>query len=77
METNTYVIGQTIYIDGHEMLVTAVRLDTGVAGATAMVWLSDPILYEKEKMERQSKEQLVQSQRVACETVTRVMNDQS
>ena len=75
-ETNTYQIGQTVYMEGHELVVTATRLDRGAGGATAMIWLSDPILHEKEKMDRDDKERLVTTQRVALETVTKVMNDE-
>lgn len=75
LETNSFIIGQTVYIDGHEMTVTQMRVDHGVGGVTGLIWLSDPILYEKDKMDREAKEALVHSQKTALDTVTRVMND--
>jgi len=69
-------IGQTIYVEGHEMVITAMRLDRGVTGDTALVWLSDPILYQKDLMDRQAKEQLVHTHRIALETVTKAMGDE-
>lgn len=57
------------------MLVTVMRVDQGVTGTTGVVWLSDPMLYLKDKMEREAKEKLIHTQTTALETVTKVMND--
>lgn len=70
-------LGETVYLEGREMVVTQVRLDVTVHGSTGWIVLSDPILYQKEKMERDEKEKLVETQRIALESVTRVMGQES
>lgn len=63
-------IGEIIYLDGVELMVTSIRLDRTVQGSTAMILLSDPILYTKEKMDRDAREELVRKQTEMTKVVT-------
>jgi hypothetical protein len=76
MELNksTPKVGETVYIEGREMIITQVRLDVTVAGSTGMIILSDPILYTKEKIEREEKVKSIVGQLEMQKVVIKAMD---
>jgi methionine synthase II (cobalamin-independent) len=64
-------VGETIIIDNCDLVVTQVRLDRTASGITAMIQLADPILYMKEKIERDAREEYVNKHKKMMDTITK------
>lgn len=73
MTDATVTVGQTIYIEGYELVVAQVRLDKTASGTTAMIQLADPILYTKEKIDYEARKAAVEEHRKMIKAVSDTM----
>lgn len=65
-------VGETVYIDECELIVTQVRLDRTASGTTAMIQAADPILYTKEKMAYEEKLEFTKKQKAMMDNVVKM-----
>lgn len=66
-----FVVGQTVYVNGCELIVTQVRIDRTASGTAAMILLADPILYTKERMEYESRQECIKKHKASLDAMTK------
>lgn len=69
-------VGDVIVIENCEVVVTQVRLDKTTSGTTVMIQAADPILYMKEKIERDAREEYVNKHKKMIDTITKTLQDE-
>ena len=69
-------VGETIYIEGCELIVTQVRVDRTASGTTAMIQLADPILYTKEQMEYEVKKEYFAKHRAMIDSINKTFGSE-
>ena len=69
-------VGDSITIDRSELIITQVRLDKTASGTTAMIQAADPVLYMKEKIERDAREEYVNKHKQMMDKVIKELGSE-